>query len=266
MNIVQGIILGLVQGLTEFLPVSSTGHLIIVRQFLGLHDVSALFFDTILQVATLLAVVVYFRRDIWRLITTFWKYLARKPIDDTERAFFGAVLLGTIPAVIIGFFLENVVATSARSTNVVAWGLICGSALMWFAERSMKPKDGIITPRLGWKLGWFQVLALFPGISRSGAVISGGLFSGLSRSDATRFAFVLSFPIMLGAGGVSVLELMHRPFIANMTMPLIAGFATALVSGILAIHLLLKFVRTRTLHPFIWYRLILAALLLLFPF
>lgn len=266
MNIIEGILLGLIQGLTEFLPVSSTGHLIIARELLGLHDVSALYFDTVLQMATLLAVVIYFRRDIARLIITLWKYLARRPLDDSERAFFSAVLLGTIPAVVIGFLLKDVIATSARSTFVVAWGLILGSVLMWYAERSARSKDATVTARLGWKLGWFQALALFPGISRSGAVISGGLFSGLNRSDATRFAFVLSFPVFLGAGSISVLELLHKPFIANMTAPLVAAFVTALLSGILAIHFLLKFVRTRTLHSFIWYRLILAALLLLFPF
>jgi undecaprenyl-diphosphatase len=266
MTIIEGIILGLVQGLTEFLPVSSTGHLIIVRQFMGLQDVSGVFVDATLHLATLLAVIIYFRRDIWQLAVTAWSYIAKKPISDTERALFGAVLLGTIPAVILGLFFQDIITTSARNTTVVAWGLIIGSVLMWLAERSLRPKDGVMTPGLGWKLGWFQALALFPGISRSGSVISGGLFSGLSRSDATRFAFVLSFPILLGAGSISALELLNKPFAQDLSMSLGAAFATALLSAILAIHFLLKFVRTRTLHPFIWYRLILAALLLLFPF
>jgi undecaprenyl-diphosphatase len=266
MTIIEGIILGLVQGLTEFLPVSSTGHLIIARQLLGLHDASGVFFDATLHLATLLAVVLYFRHDIWGLIMTVWKYLARRPLEEKERGFLGAIILGTVPAVIIGLLFEDVISSSARSTFVVAWGLILGSILMFFAERYSARGPATMRPRLGWKLGWFQALALFPGISRSGSVISGGLFSGLKRSDATRFAFVLSFPILLGAGGVSALELLHRPFIGNLSLPLLAGFATALVSGVVAIHYLLKFVRTRTLHPFIWYRLILAALLLLFPF
>ena len=266
MTIIEGIILGLVQGLTEFLPVSSTGHLIIARQLLGLNDASGHFFDAVLHLATLLAVILYFRRDILRLIITAWHYLVRKPIEQAEAHFLGAIILGTIPAVVIGLLLENTITTSARSTFIVAWGLIFGSLLMWLAERSTKPKDGVITPKLGWKLGWFQALALFPGISRSGSIISGGLLSGLTRSDATRFAFVLSFPILLGTGSLSAFELINKPFIQNLTLPLAAAFATALVSALVAIHFLLKFVRTRTLHPFIWYRLILAALLLLFPF
>jgi undecaprenyl-diphosphatase len=266
MTIIQGIILGLVQGLTEFLPVSSTGHLIVARQLMGLYDASGHFFDAVLHLATLLAVILYFRRDILRLIITAWRYLVRKPIEQAEAHFLGAIILGTIPAIAIGLLFENILTTSARSTFIVAWGLIFGSLLMWLAERSRKPKDGVITPKLGWKLGWFQALALFPGISRSGSIISGGLLSGLSRADATRFAFVLSFPILLGTGSLSVFELLNKPFIQSVTLPLAAAFATALVSGILAIHFLLKFVRTRTLHPFIWYRLILAALLLLFPF
>lgn len=268
MTIIEGIILGLVQGLTEFLPVSSTGHLIIARQFMGLHDAAGVFFDAVLHLATLLAVVLYFRRDIWSLIVTAWKYVRRVPVAAQERALLGAVILGTIPAVVVGLLLEDVIATSARSTFVVAWGLIIGSILMWAAERSSAPdkETTLMRPKLGWRLGWFQALALFPGISRSGSVISGGLFSGLSRSDATRFAFVLSFPILLGAGSLSAFELLDAPFAGSLSTPLIAAFVTAFGSAMLAIHFLLKFVRTRTLHPFIWYRLILAALLLLFPF
>jgi undecaprenyl-diphosphatase len=267
MTVIEGIILGLIQGLTEFLPVSSTGHLIITRQVMGLQGAAGLFFDAVLHLATLLAVVLYFRRDIWMLLRTVGKYLVRKPLEVAERAFFGAIVMGTIPAVVIGLLFENVISTSARSTFVVAWGLIFGSILMFLAER-YKGSVAItmIRPRLGWKLGLFQALALFPGISRSGAVISGGLFSGLSRSDATRFAFVLSFPILLGAGGRAAFELLGTPFAGSLSLPLIAAFVTALASGILAIHFLLKFVRTRTLHPFIWYRVVLAVLLLLFPF
>ncbi len=266
MTTLQGIILGFIQGLTEFLPVSSTGHLIIARQLMGIQDVSGVFVDATLHLATLLAVIIYFRKDIWQLAVTAWKYLTRKPIGESEKALFGAVLLGTIPAIAIGLLFEGTITTSARSTFVVAWGLIFGSLLMWFAERSLRPKDASITPKLGWKLGWFQALALFPGISRSGSVISGGLFSGLSRSDATRFAFVLSFPILLGAGTVSALQLWEKPFGQALSTALAAAFITALVSAILTIHFLLKFVRTRTLHSFIWYRVILAVLLLLFPF
>lgn len=266
MTTIEGIILGIVQGLTEFLPVSSTGHLIIARELMGIRDVSGVFVDATLHLATLLAVVIYFRRDIAQLVLTAWKYIVRRSVGEHEKALFGAVILGTIPAVAIGLLFQEMITTSARSTFVVAWGLIFGSLLMWFAERSRRPKDATVTRSLGWKLGWFQALALFPGISRSGAVISGGLFSGLSRSDATRFAFILSFPILLGAGSVSALELWNKPFAHALSIPLIAAFAAALISAILAIHFLLKFVRTRTLRVFIWYRIILAVLLLLFPF
>ena len=266
MSIFEGILLGLTQGLTEFLPVSSTGHLIIVRQLLGLHDPSGIFFDAVLHLATLLAVALYFRRDIGALVMTAWKYIRRKPLDENEKNFFLAIVLGTIPAIILGLIFEDAIGTSARSTMVVAWGLVIGSIVMFAAERHVRTDAQVqVTPRLGWRLGLFQAFALFPGISRSGSTISGGLFSGMTRSDATRFAFVLSFPILLGAGSVSALELFKAPLL-HVSASLVAAFITALVSAFIAIHFLLKFVRTRTLHPFIWYRLILAALLFFFPF
>ncbi len=266
MEIVHAIILGVVQGITEFLPVSSTGHLIIAHRLLGSHDASELFFDATLHLATLCAVIIYFRKDMLALLHGAFAFLRGREVPGAERSLWYALILGTIPAIVFGLLFEDVIAGGARSTTVVAWGLIAGSLLMYFAEKQFSGKGRTISGRLGWRLGWFQALALFPGISRSGATISGGLLAGLSRAEATRFAFLLSFPILLGGGVTSLLEIARMPFPSLGGLPLAAAALAALLSGVATIHLLIRFVSTRTFKPFIWYRLILAALLLFFPF
>ncbi len=266
MEILDAIILGIVQGVTEFLPVSSTGHLIIAHRLLGAHSSSELFFDATLHLATLAAVLVYFRNDIASLIGAVWSFLRGRGIPHDQKGLMYGLVLGTIPAVVIGLLFEDMIAGAFRGTTVVAWGLIIGSILMYIAERKFTGTGRDMTGRLGWRLGWFQALALFPGISRSGATISGGLFAGLTRPQATRFAFLLSFPILLGGGITSMLKIIDMPFSGIEVPALIAAALAASLSGLAAIHFLIRFVSTRTFKSFIWYRLILAVFLLLFPF
>ncbi len=264
MTFFEGILLGLTQGLTEFLPVSSTGHLILIREILSIEG-AGLAFDAALHLATLAAVLLYFRNDLWRLVTTALAWIQRKEILPKDKTFLTAVCVGTIPAIVFGFLLRSYIETSARSSLIVAGGLIAGSLLMIAAERVRRDLPKELTLRKGLFIGFFQAFALIPGISRSGATISGGLFQGLSREESTRFAFVLSFPILLGAGSMSLVDLFKGGG-SDTTSILVFGSAAvaAFVSGLAAIHFLITYLKTRTLTVFIIYRIIAAGAILFF--
>lgn len=267
MTLIDGILLGLVQGLTEFLPVSSSGHLILMRDILSI-DGSGLLFDASLHVATLAAVCIYFRHEIIQLIVGIAKWIARKPMTDIEHGLTAAVMWGSVPAFVFAYFLQDTIETHARGSLVVAGGLLLGSLLMWWAERQtahrLQYTAQDLSSRLGFRIGLFQALALFPGISRSGATISGGLLNNLSREQATRFAFVLAFPIMLAAGGMSLVKLVTSTGGEVIALPvLFTGLIVALFSGLAAIHFLVRYLKTHTLSVFIWYRVILAIVIIL---
>jgi len=258
------VLLGLIQGITEFLPVSSTGHLILVRALLGVVDHNALAFDAVLHLATAAAVIVYFRRDIGVLVHTSLRYIGRLPVGERDLALVLALIVGTIPAVFFGLLLENVMETFFRSPLLVAAVLVLGSGLFAYAEYRYRaprvPQE--VTVRTGLAVGLFQVLALIPGMSRSGATIAGGMLLGLSRSEAARFAFLLAVPVILGAGAKKLLELATAEGTIAW-LPIALAAAAAFVSGMLAIHFMLSFVRRHTLWPFIWYRLALAVVVVL---
>jgi undecaprenyl-diphosphatase len=275
----NAIILGVIQGITEFLPISSSGHLILMREVL--HDTarSALAYDAILQLATCGAIMVYFRRDALRLSARasvlLWEYLTNTPrthshnnessqktSDDT---LIYALIIGTIPALIFGLLLEERMETTFRSPLLVAFVLVCGSCLFAFAEYRSTEFTSRHTKLTLWRgvaIGMFQSLALIPGMSRSGATIAGGLVMGLSRYDSARFSFLLAIPIILGSGLKKLLELIQSHTITDFS-PLILGAVTAFLVGLLAIHFMLHFVRNHTLWPFIWYRIALAIVVLL---
>ena len=249
MTIFNAVLMGIVQGVTEFVPVSSSGHLILVREFLGITTQADLAFDVMLHLATALAVLVYFRRDIWGLLS--------KPSE--HKTLWGALILGTLPAVAIGVALEEYIVRYTRGAGVVAFALIVGSILFIVAEQLGK-QDAILTKKKGFFVGCYQVLALVPGISRSGATISGGLLFGLTREQATRFAFLLSFPIILGAGVLKVFELLSSEVSRVFTTSLVSGGLVAFVVGLLAIHFMIQFLRNHSLYPFVVYRVLLALL------
>lgn len=269
MTILDALLLGLVQGITEFLPISSTGHLILFQQVLGIGETGGLAFVAALHVATTIAVAFYFRKDLWVFIKSAWKFVTRAPMSQEEKDFCGAIIWGTVPALAFGLLLKDVldsVDSSSKAGIIVAIGLFIGSLLMWYAERRAKQNAQLlprpINQRIGFRIGIFQALALFPGMSRSGSTISGALLNGVSREQATRFAFILSFPILLGAGGASLVSLLMNPMEIGSLSPLIAGLITALVSGLAAIHFLIRYLKTHTLSVFIWYRVALALLIL----
>lgn len=220
-----------------------------------------------LHLATALAVMVYFRKDIARLVRgTLHAALSRTFSSDARLAL--ALLLGTIPAAFIGFFLEDVMESAFRGSVVVALGLLAGSVLFGVAEYVGKriAEKRSVTIRRGVVIGLFQALALIPGMSRSGMTISGGLLLGLSREEAARFGFLLSFPIILGAGSLKFLELSSGGALATIGLPLLFGAAVALVSGLFAIHFLISFLKTHSLMPFAVYRTALALIVLAFAF
>ncbi len=271
MTLLHATILGLVEGLTEFIPVSSSAHLILVRSIFNIHSGNDLAIDAVLQMATILAVLVYFFPDLWQLFKSFVRLCLRQIVSDEDKRMIWAIILGTIPAVIIGLLLEHYMETVFRNTHLLVWTLILGSALMFWAERKGK-QDKTITAKKGLILGFFQSLALVPGISRSGATISGGLLNGLTRSDATRFCFLLSFPIIFGSGlkefvGVfksGAFDLSLGGGFDTLGFPLGIGFVVAFIVGLLSIHFLITYLKNHKLTLFIWYRVVLAVAILAF--
>jgi undecaprenyl-diphosphatase len=264
MSLLEAVVLGLVQGLTEFLPISSTAHLRIAPELFGWRDPGAAY-SAVIQLGTVVAVLIYFWKDIARLTVAFMRgAIARKPFETLDSRLAWFVLLGTIPIGIAGLAFKRSIETSLRSLYVISASLIVLAIVLFIVERrashrrtlnDMTLKDGI------W-IGLWQCLALIPGSSRSGTTLTGGLSMGLRREDAARYSFLLSIPATTLAG---VFELKHlldatdRPS----TMSLVVGTVVAFGSGMLAIAWLLRFLRTRTTTVFVVYRLVLGVGLLL---
>ncbi|HLA26012.1 MAG TPA: undecaprenyl-diphosphatase UppP [Patescibacteria group bacterium] len=263
MDTFSALILGLVQGLTEFLPVSSSSHLILAREILGLQTENGLTVDAILQLATILAVGIYFYKDLIDLAKAAVFLILRKPIDPKNKTLLIAIILGTIPALIAGLLLEKTMETVFRSAELVAITLILGSILFLVAEKYAK-QNKPLSINNGFLIGLFQTLALVPGVSRSGSTISGGLILGLTREQAARFSFLLSFPIILGSGLKKLIDLRHEQSANIINFPLLLSFITAFAVGLICIHFLLRYLKNHTLNIFIIYRLALAAIVLLF--
>ncbi len=246
------------QGVTEFLPISSSGHLILIREWLDLSLSGSLAYDAVLQLATSLAVILYFGKDILALVNVR---------DAKNKIWIWAVMLGTIPAVVFGFLFENKIDALFRNAHTVAWALIAGSILFFVAEKYAKKmaqenlngKD--VSVKRGFIVGCFQVLALIPGMSRSGSTISGGLLLGIKREDAVRFSFLLSLPILLGSGLKKLLDLGGN---GGIDIPLVVGSIVAFVVGLASIHFLIIYLRRHTLNAFIVYRILLALAIFIF--
>lgn len=263
MSGLEAVFLGAIQGITEFLPISSTGHLVLAHSLFEASATDSLAFDAVLHLATALAVIVYFYSDIMVLVNTALRKLGNLPVNERDFTLLLSILVGTVPAVILGLSLETIIATMFRSPVLVAVVLITGSIFFMYAEwvylnrpqlNEMNLKNGLI-------IGLFQALALIPGVSRSGATIAGGMLLGLSREEAARFAFLLAIPVILGAGSVKLLGLITADVAIDWT-GLMIGAGVAFAFGMFAIHFLLSFVRKHTLWPFIWYRIILAGFVL----
>lgn len=261
MTLIEGVLLGLVQGITEFLPVSSSGHLVLVREFFEIDAGNALAFDGMLHLATTVAVVTYFWSDIWTLTQAALRKLSRLPVNEKDLTLFYALLLGTVPAVGIGLLIEPYFNKSLQSAGLVAGFLFIASVFFMYAEWQYynRPVHEGVTVRRGFLVGLFQALALLPGFSRSGATIAGGMLLGLSRYEASRFSFLLAIPVTLGVGIKKMLELITSEAAVDWA-PIIAGSLTAMVVAFIVIHYFLAYVRKYTLWPFIWCGVVLSAL------
>jgi undecaprenyl-diphosphatase len=265
-QLVQAIVLGIVQGLTEFLPVSSSGHLIVVPYLLGWHDpfIDSLAFSVMLHIATLLALLVYFREDWLRLIPAGLATIRDRSFgDDPDRRLAWLLVVATIPAVIAGVALNDPIENAFREARLVAVTLVIGAAILFLADRlgsKTRTVDSISFP-LAVGIGAAQALALVPGVSRSGISISAGLFAGLDRESAARFAFLMATPITAGAGLWELRKVLVGEAGVDLPMvPLLAGMLAALLAGLLAIAVLLRYLRTHGLGVFVVYRLAFAAL------
>ncbi len=263
MGLLEAIVLGLVQGVTEFLPISSTAHLRIVPELLGWGDPGAAF-SAVIQLGTVAAVLIYFRRDLLQLTLAALRSLAnRRPLETTESRLAWFVVLGTIPIGVVGLLFKRVIETELRSLYVISGALVGLAVVLWFVERAASHRRTLeeMTLRDGLFVGLWQCLALIPGASRSGTTITGGLSLGFRREDAARYSFLLSIPATTLAG---VFELKHlleatdRPA----TAALVTGTLVAFASGMAAIAGLLRYLRTRTMAVFVVYRLLLGGALL----
>ena len=263
--VIQALVLGIVQGLTEFLPVSSSGHLIIVPFLLGWDDpfITSLQFSVMIHLGTLAALLVYFRKDWARLIPAGQATLRDRSFrGDPERRLAWLLLASTIPAALVGFLFDDVIEERFRFIGPVTVMLVVGGAILWLAERHGRRDKGVadlsFATAIG--IGAAQALALVPGISRSGISISAGLFAGLDREAAARFSFLMATPITLGAGLWEARKLLSgETGIGFEVAPLVIGVLASLISGFLAIAVLLRFLRRYPTHVFVLYRVLLAA-------
>jgi len=263
--IVQAIVMGIVQGLTEFLPVSSSGHLILVPALLGWHDpfIDSLVFSVLLHMATLLALLIYFRADWFRLIPAWFASIRDRSLaDDPDRKLAWLIAISTVPAVIAGLALGDLAENSDfRGVGRVAIALVIGATLLWLGERlgSRTRSIGDLGFRGAVGIGFAQALALIPGISRSGTSIAAGLMAGLDRASAARFSFLMATPITAGAGLFEIRKVINGEAVPVDLVPLVAGMAAALVAGLVGIAFMLRFLRSNSTTVFIVYRIGLAA-------
>ncbi|HWA84261.1 MAG TPA: undecaprenyl-diphosphate phosphatase [Fimbriimonadaceae bacterium] len=278
MGIIQAIVYGIIQGLTEFLPISSTAHLRIFPTLVGWGDPGAAF-TAIIQLGTVAAVIIYFGKDIKPAFLAWWNSLTgKKDYDQKEARLAWAVFIGTLPAVFFGLLLQHKIETSFRSLNVIAGSLIVLGFVMLAAEKmgqhkrkvdDVGVKDGII-------VGLWQCLALVPGMSRSGTTISGALFQKFDRIAAARFSFLLSIPAVAGAGlyegfkavreGKAPIQAGESPaaFAARQIHwgPTVVATIVSFIVGYASIAFFLQYLQRRGIGVFVWYRIVLGVALL----
>jgi undecaprenyl-diphosphatase len=258
MTLYQSILLGIIQGLTEFLPVSSSGHLVIVPHLFGwdIPEADAFAFDILVQVATLIGVFAYFWRDLVSISRATLNALKKRQPFSTPQARLGwYVFFATLPAGWAGLFLKNQVQAAFGSVLVTALFLLLTALLLFLGERLGRHNRSLES--MNWKdavfIGAFQALAIFPGVSRSGATITGAMTRDLQRPEAARFSFLMSIPIMLAAGFLATLDLLRIPHLEEILPVFIPGFIAAAVVGYLAIRWLLGYLARRPLYIFAFY-------------
>ena len=259
MSILQAIILGVVQGITEFLPISSSGHLIAFPTLFGWGQ-QGVDFDVMIHVATLLAIVWVLRTEVAAICRNFF--------SGNDRRLGWMILVGTIPVVVAGVLIAGEVLDEVRTVKTVAYSLIGWGVVLWAADyyaTRVKPRTTALKVTT-WKqavvIGLAQALALIPGTSRSGITMTAGLFSGLDRDTSARYSFLLAIPAIAGAGLLTLKEAFDAGGFSTEALPLIVGFVSAFLAGMIAIRFLLAFVKKYGFQWFAWYRILLGIVLL----
>lgn len=261
--------MGVVQGLTEFLPVSSSGHLIVVPFLAGWDDafINSLAFSVMLHLGTLVALLVYFRADWVRLVPAGLAAARDRSFrDDEDRRLAGLLVASTIPAATAGLLFNDLIEDSFRHVGLVAVTLVVGGLILLLSDRFGAKSRSIedVTFPIAIGIGIAQAIALVPGFSRSGISISAGRLVGMDRESAARFAFLMAMPITAGAGLFEAGRLLTGGGgVVVSVVPLVVGMVAALASGLVAIHFMLGFLRRRSLDVFVWYRFALAAVVLI---
>jgi undecaprenyl-diphosphatase len=267
-SILQAIVLGLTQGVTEFAPISSSGHLILVPWLFGwsiLDDPNLnKTFDVALHVGTLVGALAYFRRDVWRYLVAFGQSARARSITTTDQRLAWALVIGTIPGAVAGALFEDVIQEHLGQPWLIAVMLAVFGVVLYAVDRAARSDRTIddVTVRRGGILGLAQALALQPGVSRSGVTMTAGRLLGLDRESAARFSFLLAMPIIAGAGLYKALDLVQTGF-QGYASEFFWGFVSSAVSGFLVIWGLLRYLRSHDFKIFMVYRLAVAALVLL---
>lgn len=265
MSLLEAIIIGIIQGATEFLPISSDGHLVLIPAVFGLTQPDLVLIGLV-HAGTLVAIVSYFARDLWAILRAVLSGLAnRRPFADDNARLGWLMVLGSVPAAVVGLLLKDWFERQFQSPVVAAAGLLVTAAFLVVGERLLR---GVRTiPQMTWLdtliIGSFQVLALLPGVSRSGTTIAAGLGRGLDRPSAARFSFLVGLPAIAGAGLLAILDI----FTARGSLPpghYAAAFVAAAVTGYLCIAFLLSWVKRHSLYPFAIYCAVVGTLYLLF--
>jgi len=266
MSILHAIILGIVQGLTEFLPVSSSGHLILLPYFFSWQD-QGLLFDVVLHLGTLVAVVLYFYKKLIAIIRGFFSSLLRQA-DETGKKngkFAWLLIISIIPAGIVGVLFSDSIETILRSPYVVVVSLILWAMVLYIADRWGDKMRNL--EMSSWKdaifIGCAQAIALIPGTSRSGITMTAGLFRGMTKQASAEFSFLMSVPIIFLAGVLKLGTAWREGFTDISIVVLSIGFITSMLSGLLAIKLLMKIIKTWSFKPFVLYRILLAIAVLI---
>ena len=266
MSILQAIILGITQGLTEYAPVSSSGHLILVPWAFGWTIVNdpALnkTFDVALHMGTLTGALIYFRHDVVRYVRAWIDSLRARAIEGPDQRLAWALVLGTIPGVIIGAAFEGFISDTLGQPWLIGVMLVVFGVALWWVDKVAASDRGLdsITPKTGLGLGFAQAMALQPGVSRSGVTMTAGRWIGLDRESAARFSFLLALPITAGAGLYASIDVVQGGF-QGYAAQFFWGFVASGISGFLVIWGLLKYLRTHSFAAFMWYRFAVAGII-----
>ena len=258
---------GVIQGLTEFLPISSSGHLVLFHDFFDFDLPDNVAFDVVLHLGTLMALLLFFWRDVIRYILAFFKSFVHWDIrSDIDQRLAWYLLIATVPGVIAGALWEDMIDTALRNTTVVAWMMIIIGIILFFADRWSKQQRTLSSISLSGAIGIgvAQALALVPGVSRSGITIIAGLAQKLNREAAARFSFLLSMPIVAGAGAKKMVDLLTSSNdLAGERIVLATGFVTSAIVGYLCIKFFLKYLQSHSLAVFAYYRVALGIIIII---